>query len=461
MSPPAQPTVPIEPPETFRGRLGHIGPGIIISGSIVGSGELVVTTMLGAEVGFVLLWLILFSCFIKVFLQIELGRHVVSSGKTVLESLDSVPGPRIRVGRFSVNWLNASWAVMAFCSILQLGGILTGLAGIFALSDLGLSDVSPWIWPVAIAGLTALLLSSGRYKFVEVTTTALVCAFTILTVVAVFCIQRTTSGISMAEFGSGLVFDLPEKGLLTAFAVLGITGVGASELVFYPYWCLEKGYARFAGNPDGSEAWIRRARGWIQVMHVDAWVSCVVYTTGTVAFYLLGAAVLHRQGLVPANDNLHQALSQIYVVSFSEVAGTWLYALGAIAVLFSTFFVATASNARVVVDGLHVFGIKRLLDDEARRRAIGVCCVVLPLFCWAITTFVFVGKPVGLIMVGGVAQAAFLPFLAVGIAYLRYRKTHPELVQRSIAEIFLWVAIVATAVIGSHQFYQQWIELVL
>ena len=53
---------PIDPPTTLAGRLREIGPGIIISGAIVGSGELIVTTKLGAEAGFALLWLILFSC---------------------------------------------------------------------------------------------------------------------------------------------------------------------------------------------------------------------------------------------------------------------------------------------------------------------------------------------------------------------------------------------------------------
>ena len=162
------------------------------------------------------------------------------------------------------------------------------------MPDLGLAGVSAWIWPVAIAALTAVLLASGRYKFVELTTIGLVCVFTLLTVVAVFCVQSTSSAISGEELGSGLVLNLPTTGLVTAFAVLGITGVGASELVFYPYWCLEKGYAKFAGSPDGSQAWVDRARGWIRVMHLDAWISCAVYTLGTVAFYLLGAGVLHR-----------------------------------------------------------------------------------------------------------------------------------------------------------------------
>ena len=51
----------------------QIGPGIILAGAIVGSGELIVTTSLGAQHGYIFLWLILFSCVIKVFLQIELG----------------------------------------------------------------------------------------------------------------------------------------------------------------------------------------------------------------------------------------------------------------------------------------------------------------------------------------------------------------------------------------------------
>jgi len=443
----------IEPPEGFVARLRHIGPGIIISGSIVGSGELVVTTRLGAEAGFVLLWLILFSCFVKVFLQVELGRHVVSSGSTVLEGLDQIPGPRLRLGSLRINWLNGLWAVMAFCSIMQLGGILTGLVGVFGLPELGLAAVSAWVWPVAIAGLTAALLASGRYKFVERTTVGLVMAFTLLTLVSLCCVQSTASAISLDELGSGLVPALPSTGLVTAFAVLGITGVGAAELVFYPYWCLEKGYAKFTGPPDGSDAWVARARGLLRVMWLDAWMSCAVYTLGTVAFYLLGASVLHRGNLVPGDDNLHTALSQIYVVSFSEVSGTWLYALGAIAVLFSTFFVATASNARVVADGIRVFGFARLEGEAARRRMVGILCVILPAFCWCVV--VFVGKPVWLIVMGGVAQASFLPFLAGGIAYLRYRKTNPALVQRSPAEWFLWLAIGTTAAIGAHQLYAQ------
>ena len=48
----------------------------------------------------------------------------------------------------------------------------------------------------------------------------------------------------MVELKRGLSFGFPEgnKPLITALATFGIIGVGASELLAYPYWCLEKGY---------------------------------------------------------------------------------------------------------------------------------------------------------------------------------------------------------------------------
>src|SRR4051812_8772138 len=48
-----------DPPATLVKALSQIGPGLILAASIVGTGELINTTALGAKQGFVLLWLIL------------------------------------------------------------------------------------------------------------------------------------------------------------------------------------------------------------------------------------------------------------------------------------------------------------------------------------------------------------------------------------------------------------------
>lgn len=109
----------VEPPRGFLDTLKHLGPGMILVGSIVGSGELIMTTKLGAQTGFVLLWFVLLSCVIKVVVQAELARHTISSGRTFLDVFNSLPGPR---GKRPV-WLTLEWlAVVVVSCLLALAG---------------------------------------------------------------------------------------------------------------------------------------------------------------------------------------------------------------------------------------------------------------------------------------------------------------------------------------------------
>src|SRR6188474_3943457 len=101
-----------EPPKSLASALRQIGPGIVLAGSIVGSGELLLTTSLGAKHGFIFLWLILFSCVIKVFVQTELGRYAISSGKPTLGAINELGGPRV-----GAHWILWWWLIMMLCTI--------------------------------------------------------------------------------------------------------------------------------------------------------------------------------------------------------------------------------------------------------------------------------------------------------------------------------------------------------
>ena len=109
--------------------LRRLGPGLIVAGSIVGSGELIATTKVGAEAGFTLLWLIVFGCVVKVFTQIEFGRSAVGRGRSALRLLDDLPGPRWR-GSWAV-WL---WVVMTLLTLAQQGGIVGGVGQALAMA---------------------------------------------------------------------------------------------------------------------------------------------------------------------------------------------------------------------------------------------------------------------------------------------------------------------------------------
>ena len=95
-----------EPPKGWGPSLRFLGPGMITSAAVVGSGELITATTLGAQVGFMLLWLVFVSTFVKVAVQIEIARFSISTGKPAIEGYDLVP-PRI-AGRGWASYLASS-----------------------------------------------------------------------------------------------------------------------------------------------------------------------------------------------------------------------------------------------------------------------------------------------------------------------------------------------------------------
>jgi Mn2+/Fe2+ NRAMP family transporter len=291
----------------------------------------------------------------------------------------------------------------------------------------------------------------GRYTLVEKLSTVLVALFVLATLVAVGALQSTEFAISLEQLGDGLKFQLPEK-FTIAFAAFGIIGVGASELIYYPYWCLEKGYGQSIGANDGSSQWQERARGWMRVMRIDAWVSFAIYTTTTLAFYLLGAAILHAKGLEVEGSQMISTLSHMYRETFGQWS-FWLFLLGAFAVLYSTVFGATASNARLFADALSLFGLVKYRTPEERARWVNIGCVVLPIAFAGV--YLSLGDPVSLVFVGALAQGAMLPFLGLAALYFCYRKTDRALSPGRIGMICLWVAVVSMSIAGGYKIVEE------
>ncbi|HOM25216.1 MAG TPA: Nramp family divalent metal transporter, partial [Thermosynergistes sp.] len=319
-----------EPPEGIIGALKYLGPGLILTASIVGSGELIATTTLGATAGFVTLWVIIVSCLVKVTLQLEFGKHAINTGESTMLAMNKLPGPKIG----KANWTVWFWIIVMLLKMMQLGGIVGGVA--LAL-NIAFPAVSPPVWTWVTAFSVALLIWRGGYRFIERACVFMIVCFVFFTIACVFFLQFTPYHISWADIAQGLTFKLPSYAVGVAIAAFGITGVGGDEIMQYPYWCLEKGYARFVGAKDDSADWVRRARGWIKVMYIDSLFSMVIYTIATVAFYLLGAAVLHGRGTIPQGYDAMRTLATMYTESVGPWA-MWVYLIGAIVVLYSTAF---------------------------------------------------------------------------------------------------------------------------
>jgi hypothetical protein len=207
----------------------------------------------------------------------------------------------------------------------------------------------------------------------------------------------------------------------------------------YTYWLIEKGYAaktgpRMAGDP----AWQRRARGWIGVMYLDAFVSMLVYTVVTAAFYVLGAAVLNARGEVPGANEIVPTLSNMY----TESLGGWargLFLGGAFVVLFSTLFSALAAWTRTFADVGGKLGLIDFANPTTRRRTIAVLAWTIPLL-WA-GVYLLHGKPVDMVLLGGVGTALILLVVVVAAIHFRYRRTAPELQPGAFYDAALWISI--------------------
>ena len=451
-----------DPPRRLGLMLRQIGPGLILAGAIVGTGELIATTNVGATVGFALLWLVILSCFVKVFVQIELGRYAIASGRPSMAAFREVGG----VGTF----IGACWIVMMLMTQLQLAAMVGSVGQALHMMLPGVSQsLASWLpqslathlaaepgvpWAFLTAIVTSVLLAAGGYGAVEKGTTIMVVLFTFMTVVCVGLLPAVGHPVHWGDVASGLKFSIPSdaKAVAAAVAMFGITGVGAAELVAYPYWCIEKGYARKAGAADGSDAWLSRARGWVRVMHVDAWVSMAVYTLATLAFYFLGAAVLFgrdEKGLPSKVGPMLTELSQMYAPVLGATASLVFIVVGVFAVLYSTLYASTAANSRALTDFLRVNRWIALRQPGDRMWWVRLFCIVFPLI--DLVLFLFVKNPVLMVTIGGFVQAMMLPMIGGAALFLRYRRTDPRLRPGVVWDVFLWLsvaALTATAYIG-------------
>ena len=425
-----------EAPKTFLERLKFIGPSVVVTGSVVGSGSIVMTPLLGAAAGFMLLWWLLLSMWSKPIIQAEIARYIVVSKKTFLEAFADMPGFKTTIQGKTTSWLVWFMFIGVIPSIAGMGG----LAG--AVAEAG-NTMFPFltveIWVVISCLVTWMLLYFGSYKSLEKTLLVMVLFFSFMTMIIAIAMQSTDYQVSVAQVASGLSFSFPSGYLPLALAVFGFTGISYGEIMAYTYWCLEKGYAENSGNN------VEETKHWIKTMQTDVWVTVFFITLGTLPFFFLGAGVLYN---VP---ELQQALAtssfwDIDVISslqnmFSLVLGgwaKWLFIVLAFFVLFSTLLSGTAAFTRTISDYLISMG---LVKEQAntRKKLIKLIAFLIP-FLSGLFYFVL-PNPFTLLLIAGIWAAMGLPIVNIGALYL-VNKLEPELQPKITTKFILWASLV-------------------
>jgi Mn2+/Fe2+ NRAMP family transporter len=183
----------------------------------------------------------------------------------------------------------------------------------------------------------------------------------------------------------------------------------------------------------------------MRVMLYDAFLSMVVFTIATIAFYLMGVAVLFNEGRDPEGIRMVSTLAAAYVPVFGAYAG-WLFLIGAIAVLYSTFLVANAGNARMYTDGCKVFGLISRDNPRTHEKALVFFSVLIPSLSFSM--YLTGADPVTLVLIAGMAQAIMLPMIGIGSLYFRYRMTDPRLKPSRLWDTMLVLSCLGLLITG-------------
>ena len=386
----------IKAPTSFIQRIKFIGPSIIVTGSIVGSGSIALSPLLGAA--------------------------------TFLESFSDMPGPKT-----NLNGKQASWLVwFMFIGVIPSVAGMGGLAGAVAeAGHLMIPMLSTEIWVATACFITWFILYLGTYQTLERILLGMVFFFSVVTLIIAISMQSTPYAISSPQIIGGLTFSFPFEHAALALAVFGFTGISYGEIMAYTYWCLEKGYAKHNSDQD-------EVKAWIKVMQTDVWATVFFVTIGTLPFFLLGAAVLNTLGLYPPPDG---DIIQTLLNMFTTILGTWakwFFIPLAFFVLFSTLLSGTAAFTRTISDYLISIGLV-VEKENTRIHLIKIIAFVIPLFS-AIAYFLL-PNPITLLLIAGIWAALGLPIINIGALYLT-GKLSKDLQPKSITKIILWATLI-------------------
>jgi hypothetical protein len=119
--------LPAPPAGGWRHWVGLIGPGVVLAGTSIGSGEWLFGPAVTAQYGAALLWLALLSIALQAFCNLAMMRYAVYSGESIIVGgLRTWPGPAWWIGLYAILDLAAIWPYNASNAAVPLAAVFLG-----------------------------------------------------------------------------------------------------------------------------------------------------------------------------------------------------------------------------------------------------------------------------------------------------------------------------------------------
>ena len=357
-----------------------VGPGAIMVGMAVGSGELVLWPWITARFGASMAWAPVIAVFLQIWINLEIGRWAVATGETALSGLArvSVKIMYVFMGFLLVLTCLPGWqrAVSSTVRYLFVGDKITWLTG------MGLPEDSvwgrDWLWylPVTLVAWTVLLGPKRIYNGLEKIVTLLVFVifggliFVALKIGTVQHAKDILSGVVSFPPHIDSADDFP---FYRFFGALVFAGAGGFGNLFYAYYLRDKGIGMgkrfpmlqvdvrgkqervdetgyiFPDTPENNQ----RFREWFGFVKFDTWVVFGIVSLVTLFLFMFASLV----ALYPQQQGFGQS-ELIFDLAgmLGEAMGTfgiYLFLIIAIAALFSTVLTNIDGGIRMWTDLIH------------------------------------------------------------------------------------------------------------
>lgn len=344
-----------EPPQELKrgglfNLLKYFGPGAIIASVTIGSGETVFASRGGALFGYALLWCFVGGGIMKFVQVYSAARFMTLTGEHPMERWRYLPGPE-----GWVVWVLSILTIL--CFPLWLSGLPKMLGGLVVWIG-GLEGVVVWgderVWGTLLAAAAITMTMVQSYGALERMQTIIVGGLLACILLATFASQPDwlaalygTLLPSLPAYGPWVAERFPAIAARSPWielgTYLGAIGGGSQDYFGYIGMLREKGWGLLGRtSKTGPEpvaiatddANLERARRWLRAPLADTGGSFFCVVLFTMAFMILGAALLHPQHLVPSGLQLLSVQAGFLTQLHPQLL--YLYQFGVFTAFFGT-----------------------------------------------------------------------------------------------------------------------------
>ena len=365
---------------SFGELLKKVGPGIILTGIVIGPGNITTSAMMGANYGYKMLWLLIPIIIMGITFTMTSYRISIMTGMPILHAI------RHYYGGIASGF--CGFALFLSCFFFTLGNITGTGAGVNLIFGIN------WrIGSLIMLGLLAFCyLTKGVYSKVEKGIMICICGM----IIAFFATLVSTGGPNPGEMLHGLTHPtLPEGSLTTALAYIS-TNAAVTAGIYGTYLGLEKKWKKedlFNG-----------------AMRADAITHIVTVVLISGAIVLVGAIVLHPDGIaIKAPAQLGDLLRPFLGAAAPIVMGVAIIGAG-----FSSLLGNTQRGVVLLNAGLD----KEIgLESKPVRILCILCLAVATVICFA-----YGGSPTQLIFIANVATSVATPVAGLFMVLILWKK---------------------------------------